>query len=83
MRVDPTTGAVVASLPITFAGVVREHDGHAWMIQEDTAVLEIDLETNKILRSVPVRPEPVSAIEAAGALWVTSFAGSSLWRVMP
>jgi streptogramin lyase len=83
MRVDPASGAVVATLPITYAGIVRGQGDYAWMIQEDTAVLKIDLETNKILRTVPVRPQPASAVEAAGGLWVTSFAGDAVWRVTP
>ena len=79
-RVDPRTGAVLSTLPITFAWIVTEHDGRAWVVQESTAVLRIDLDTNEIVQTLPVRPEPVVAREAAGALWVTSYGGDSLWR---
>ena len=80
---DPATGAVVSTLPITYAAIVTEHDGRAWVVQESTAALRIDLDTNEIVQTLPVRPQPVVAREAAGALWVTAYGGDSLWRLAP
>ena len=81
-RVDVKDGSTVATLPITFAGLVmRVYGDHAWLLQEATAAHRIDLATNEITLSVPIRPEPLSAIEADGALWVTSWGGNSVWRV--
>ena len=40
-RVEPTTGAVISTLPITFAWIVTEHEGRAWVVQESTAALRI------------------------------------------
>jgi streptogramin lyase len=82
-RVDPATGARVSTVPITFAGTMRTYGDHAWLIQESTAALKINLATDAIEQTLPVRPEPLSVIEAAGAVWVTSFGGDALWRLDP
>lgn len=82
-RVDPRTGSIVSSLPITHGGLVTEQDGYAWLVQESTGVLKIDLVTNEVLQLLPVRPDAFVARELAGALWVTAYGSDSLWRIEP
>jgi DNA-binding beta-propeller fold protein YncE len=82
-RVDPATGATIGTIPITYAGTMRAYGDHAWLIQESTAALRIDLKTFAIHQTLAVRPEPLSVIEASGAVWVTSFGSDSLWRLDP
>ena len=41
----------------------------------------LDLATNQVRRTIPVLPSPLVAREAGGALWVTDFEQSQLWRI--
>jgi hypothetical protein len=48
-----------------------------------TGVIEIDLASNAVLRTIPVPGSTLLAREVAGALWVTAFDTSELWRLEP
>jgi streptogramin lyase len=82
-RIDPTDGRVVATFPYPDAQAVRFVDGRAWLTVSLQGLVEIDLATNHVLRTIPLRPAPLVAIESNGALWVTDFDNSSLWKVEP
>jgi streptogramin lyase len=82
-RMDPVDGSIVATFPYPNAGVVTFVDGRAWLTVSGGGVVEIDLATNEILRTIPVPGSTLVAREAVGALWVTSFDTSELWRIEP
>lgn len=81
-RVSPTDGTVLAKLPIAGAALVRAAGYHAWVVQAN-GVVEVDLETNAVLRTITIPGSILVARTAAGALWVTSFDASELWRITP
>jgi hypothetical protein len=82
-RIDPTDGSSLVTFPYTGARAVDFVDGRAWMSVELVGVLEIDLATNVVLQTIPVLQSSDIPIEAAGALYVTDFANSYLWRIEP
>jgi YVTN family beta-propeller protein len=81
VRVNPADGATVSTLPIPNAELMRAAGDHVWLVQAGIAVLEVELATNDITRTVAM-PATV-ALEADGALWVTGFDNDSLWRLEP
>jgi DNA-binding beta-propeller fold protein YncE len=79
-RVRPADGSTVATLPIR-SGPVVFRDGHAWLLSQDNALLDVDLATSKTLQTINFGFSPTSIVDAAGALWITSFDGSSVIRL--
>ena len=80
-RIDPANGQSIAGFPFSDAGEVSFAGDHAWLTVASQGVLEIDLATNQVTRTIPVGPSPLVAIEAGGALWVTDFDDNALWRI--
>jgi hypothetical protein len=80
-RVRPSDGKVTATLPIAGAGMLFVDADHAWIGSENPDMKEIDLATNRIVRTIGVNPWPASVVRAAGALWITNFDRSSLIRL--
>jgi len=83
VRMDPADGSIVATFPIANAGSVTFEAGHAWLTANGAGITEIDLATNQVLRRIAVPGSQVLAREAGGALWVTVFEASELWRIVP
>lgn len=83
VRLDPADGRVVATFPYPNAGSVTFVDGRAWLTVSGGGVVEIDLASNDVLRTIPVPGSTLVAREVAGALWVTSFDTNELWRIEP
>jgi streptogramin lyase len=81
-RLDPTDGALVGQFPYQAAKAVTFANGHAWLSVESVGVVEIDLATNAVLRTIPLA-SPDIAREVDGVLWVTDFESSELWRIEP
>jgi hypothetical protein len=79
-RLRPMDASTVATPPIR-AGVVAFRDAHAWLLSQQNAVLEIDLATSKTLRTIELTFWPTSIVDAAGALWITNYDGSSVVRL--
>ena len=82
-RVDPADGRVIASFPYLGAQAIAFAGAHAWLTVDNRGVLEIDLATNTVTRTIPVLPSPQVPLEAAGALWVTDYNNSAVWRIEP
>lgn len=80
-RIDPTNGRSIAVFPLNAPAAISFSGGHAWLTAGDQGVLEIDMATNKVTRTIPLVPSPLVPIEAGGALWVTDFDNSRLWRI--
>jgi hypothetical protein len=81
-RVDPADGALVGRFPYPAARAVTFASGHAWLSVGAVGVVEIDLATNAVLRTIPLA-SPDIAREIDGVLWVTDFQSSDLWRIEP
>ena len=80
VRVD-AAGNIVATFELDGAKAVAFGVGHAWVTVSNVGVLEIDLETNDIVRTIPLLPSPHVPFETDGVLWVTDFDRSELWRL--
>jgi DNA-binding beta-propeller fold protein YncE len=80
-RIDPADGRTIAGFSYSDAQAIAFAGDHAWLTVTGQGVLEIDLATNKVTRTIPLQPSPLVPIEAGGALWVTDFDNSALWRV--
>jgi streptogramin lyase len=80
-RLDPADGTALAAFADPAAGAVSFSGDHAWLTVGRVGVREIDLATNQVRRTIPIQPFPLVPLEAGGALWVTDFEGSLLWRV--
>jgi streptogramin lyase len=83
VRVNPATGRVVATFPIpgTPAEVGAAPDGTIWVAEKErNTVTRIDPVQNLILDVTGAGRGAFSIAAAAGDMWVTSFAGSDIWR---
>ncbi|HUP53965.1 MAG TPA: hypothetical protein VM408_00540 [Methylomirabilota bacterium] len=80
-RIDPADGRTIATVPAPLAQAISFAGDHAWMTVTGQGVLEIDLTTNAVTRTIPGPLAPLVPIEADGAVWVTDFENSALWRI--
>jgi hypothetical protein len=80
-RLDPADGRTLAAISAPQAQAISFAGDHAWLTVTGQGALEIDLATNKVTRTIPVLPFPLVPLEAGGALWVTDFDSSVLWRI--
>ena len=82
-RIDIATGETLATFPYIDAKAIAIGDGRAWLTVSLVGAVEIDLATNQELQTIPVEGSPLVPLEASGALWVTDFDNSNLWRIEP
>ena len=80
-RVRPSDGKVLATLPIGGAGMLVTSGDRAWIGREAPDLVEVDLTTNAVVRTISVQPWPASAVEVDGSLWITNFERSSVIRL--
>jgi streptogramin lyase len=83
LRVDASTGRVVATFSIagTPADIGVSGPGLVWVAdKERSTVTRIEPTINRILDVVPAGRGAYSVLAAAGDIWVTSYAGSDVWR---
>ncbi len=58
-------------------------DGSAWLTVSAEGLREVDLDSGKVVRTVPTRSTPFAIIDVDGVLWVTDQLGDRLWRLEP
>lgn len=81
-RLEPDSGAEVGFLEIGGLTTLAFTASSAWgAVEGDDSVLEIDPATNQVIREIPVGPSPIKVLSAFGALWVTDFDSSTIWRI--
>jgi virginiamycin B lyase len=83
LRVDPSTGRIVATFSVagTPADIGVSRAGLVWVAdKERSTVTRIDPTVNRILDVVPAGRGAYSVVAAEGDIWVTSYAGSDVWR---
>lgn len=86
VRVDPATGRVLGSLPIpgTPAELSAAPDGTVWVAEKErNTVTRIDPAANRIIDVTGAGRGAFAIAVAAGDLWITSFAGTDVWRFRP
>lgn len=82
LRVDPADGHTVATFPYPGVVAVTFDNGRALLTSGTAGVIEVDMASNAVVRTTPV-PGPWVAHAVNGALWVTDFNNSILWRIQP
>lgn len=83
VRLDPSSRAVTAKLSFgrTLAGGALAPDGTIWMPdKEQNVVYRVDPEKAAVVDSFAAGPGAFVALRAYGSMWVTSYAGSDVWR---
>ena len=83
LRLDATTGAVTAALPIpgTPAQPAAAPDGTIWIAEKErNTVTRIDPATNTVVDVSRAGRGALALAAASGDMWVTSYAGSDVWR---
>jgi DNA-binding beta-propeller fold protein YncE len=81
LRVDAITGRTLADFAAPQAVAMAFGNGRAWLTVGRRGVLDVDLATNRVTRTIPLVPSPMIPFEADGVLWVTDFEQSLLWRI--
>ena len=83
-RLDPTTGAVTATVDVgtqPVDGTVAP-DGLVWIPNlGDNTVSRIDPTTARVVGTMRVGPGPFVLNVAFGDVWSPAFGGSSVWRI--
>ncbi len=82
LRVDPATSNVTAfPVPGTPAEARLGRDGTIWVAEkEHNTLTRIDPRTNRIVDVTGAGPGALGVAAGAGDMWVTSYAGSDVWR---
>jgi streptogramin lyase len=82
VRIDPSDGHTVATFPYSSASSVTFSNGHAWLSVNFVGIVEIDLATNTVMRTIPLPAADITR-EVGSALWTTDFTNADLWRIEP
>jgi YVTN family beta-propeller protein len=86
VRVDPETGRDLAHMHFgkTLAEAATAPDGSIWMPdKEENVVYRIDPRRSAVIDSFGAGRGAFVAFRAYGSMWVTSFAGTDVWRYEP
>jgi streptogramin lyase len=83
VRLDPSSRQVVAKLSFgrTLARGALAPDGTLWVPdKEQNVVYRVDPTKGQVVDSFPAGAGAFFALRAFGSMWVTSYAGSDVWR---
>jgi streptogramin lyase len=86
VRVDPRTGRDLAHMHFgkTLAEAATAPDGSIWMPdKEQNVVYRVDPRRPAVIDSFGAGRGAFVALRAYGSMWVTSFAGTDVWRYEP
>jgi branched-chain amino acid transport system substrate-binding protein len=84
-RIDPATGDVVASVPVTSGAAIAASDESVWFVGEDfESVVRIDPKTNQPGQRIQVSTSFLADIElGAGSVWASAPDDGVVWRIEP
>lgn len=86
LHFDPVTRRVLARLQVgrTLVLGAAAPDGTIWMPdKEQSVVYRIDPAKERVVDSFAAGPGAFTALRAFGSMWITSYAGSDVWRFRP
>jgi streptogramin lyase len=86
VRVDPSSRQVLGKLTFgrTLAQGALAPDGTLWIPdKEQNLVYRVDPKLGRVLDSFQAGAGAFFALRAFGSMWVTSYAGSDVWRFAP
>ena len=84
VRVDPATGAVVATIAVAHAQFMTAGSDVAWFaLPEGLAPVlrRVRIADNEVLDDLPVSATPTQVWADGSSLWMTDFSASELWRI--
>ena len=85
-RIDPTTGKVIAKIPVEPAnseGGITSGDGSVWIVTKPSTLVRIDPSTNAVVKSYPLPSESQNPLFSDGFIWVSSYGHDQLLKVDP
>jgi streptogramin lyase len=83
VRLDPTSRRVLAKFSVgrTVAPGALAPDGTLWLPdKEQDVVFRVDPNSGQVVDSFPAGAGAFAVLRAFGSMWVTSYAGSDVWR---
>jgi DNA-binding beta-propeller fold protein YncE len=83
VRVNLATGKVISKLALENVATMAMREGHAWVAAQYRGIYEVDVATNAVLRTITGPSAPVRILAVGGALWLTDFETSRLYRLQP
>lgn len=87
-RIDPSDGAVLATIPLSVDGIEEEGsvaagEGGVWVVSTANELIKVDPVTNQVAGSWPL-PSGAAAVRAGlGSLWVTISTADQVLRIDP
>ena len=84
VRVDPHTGAMVATIPLEATGTMSANDDNAWFTPGEGIsgpLQQVRMSDNVVLDPIQTSHSPAVVRADGSTLWVTDFADSEVWRV--
>lgn len=87
-RIDPASGAIIATIPLAVDGIEEEGsvaagEGGVWVVSTTGELIKVDPQTNAVVGSWPL-PTGAAAVRAGlGSLWVTVSTSDQLLRIDP
>lgn len=87
-RIDPASGAVLATIPLEVDGIMEEGsvaagEGGVWVVSTSNELVKVDPATNEVVGMWPL-PIGAAAVRAGlGSLWVTVSTADQLLRIDP
>ena len=96
-RIDPSTGAVTATIPAggSWSGLIAAGEGGVWVVGNDRRVVrepeggvvygvtKIDPATNSVVAVIPLVTEPTGLATGEGSVWATVDTNDTLWEIDP
>ncbi|HET7725869.1 MAG TPA: hypothetical protein VFK54_00960 [Candidatus Limnocylindrales bacterium] len=84
VRIDPATGAALATLPIgEDAASIAVSPGYVWVRGVGGSILKIDVATNQVVATISTSGRPYGLAYGEGAIWVSSPNESKVHRIDP
>lgn len=86
MRIDPATGAVIASVdadPENSEGGITSGAGSVWMVVKPSTLIRVNPQTNTVIARIPLPSTAADPVFGDGFVWVTTFTHNTVVKVDP
>jgi YVTN family beta-propeller protein len=82
-RLEPATGAVLATIPVGPVETILVDSGEVWVATNDGTVSRIDPATNQVVDTIEASRSPEQLALGGGSLWVSDARDPVVTRVDP
>jgi streptogramin lyase len=87
LRMNPVTGAVLASVAVTRPSSITSADGAIWVLSvksyESAAIVRVDPISNRVISEIAIAGSPSQVTTETGIIWVSDKHTGSITRVDP